>query len=76
MPDSLLKIDMSGLYRWIIARKYDIYQEKFQVNMNNTVAVGQREHDLKCMRDDHQLLALKVLFTEEQVALFKKNREC
>jgi hypothetical protein len=38
--------------------------------MNNVVAVGQRERDLKSMREDHQLLALKMLFTEEQVALF------
>ena len=28
------------------------------------------------MREDHQLLALKVLFTEEQVALFQNKGEC
>jgi len=28
------------------------------------------------MRQDHQLLALKLLFTEEQVALLEYNREC
>jgi hypothetical protein len=48
MPNSLLKLDMLGLYRRFIVRKYDIYQEeKFQVDMNNVVAVGQQEHDLK-----------------------------
>jgi hypothetical protein len=58
-------------------RKYDLYQEeRFQVNMNDVVAVGQREHDLKSMREDHQLLALKVLFTEEQLALFQNNTDC
>ena len=44
--------------------------------MNSISAKGQREHDLKIMREDHQLLALKVLFTEEQVTLFQKNTEC
>jgi hypothetical protein len=48
MPDSLLKLDLLGLYRRFIARKYDICQEeKFEVNMNNVVVVGQQEHDLK-----------------------------
>jgi hypothetical protein len=48
MPNSLLKLDVLGLYRQFIVRKYDIYQEeKFQVNMNNVVAVGRQEHDLK-----------------------------
>jgi hypothetical protein len=48
MPNSLLKIDLLGLYGRFIARKYDIYQEeKFKVNMNNVIAVGQQEHDLK-----------------------------
>jgi len=28
------------------------------------------------MIQDHQLLALKLLFTEEQVALLEYNREC
>jgi len=36
----------------------------------------QRESDLKIMRKDHRLLALKVLFTEEQVALFKSDSKC
>jgi hypothetical protein len=44
--------------------------------MNNVVAVGQQERDLKSVREDHQLLALKVLFTGEQVAMFQNNREC
>jgi len=44
--------------------------------MNKVVAVGQRQHDLKSMREDRRLLALKMLFTEEQVALFQNSREC
>ena len=42
-----------------------------QVLANNIIAIEQRERDLKCMRGDHQLLAWKVLFTEEQVALLQ-----
>jgi len=77
IPKSLLKLDLLSLYRLFIVRKYDIYQEeKFQANMNNVVAVGQQECDLKGMREDHQLLGLKMLFTEEQVALFQNKREC
>ena len=60
-----------------LLKKYEIYQEeKLHVNVNNVVAKRQRERDLKTMMEDHQLLALKVLFTKEQVALFQKNTEC
>jgi hypothetical protein len=59
-----------------IERKYEIYQEeKFQVNVNNVVAAEQKERELRQMRTDHQLLALLVLFTEEQVALFQNIME-
>jgi hypothetical protein len=77
MPELELTLDLIGLYRIFIERKYDIYQkEKFQVNTNNVAAREQRERDLKSMREDHQLQALKVLFTEEQVALIQNKREC
>jgi len=46
-----------------------MYQmEKFQVPVHSAFAIEQQERDLKIMREDHQLLALKVLFTEGQVA--------
>jgi hypothetical protein len=74
MPDSSFKLDLLGLYGRFIERKYDIYQEeKFRVRADNVVAIEQRERDLKSMRGDHQLLALKLLFNEEQLALFKNN---
>jgi hypothetical protein len=72
MPQLPTKLDLLGLYERFIERKYDIYQgEKFRVQANNIIAREQRERDLKCMRRDHQLLALKVLFTEEQVAVLQ-----
>jgi hypothetical protein len=36
----------------------------------------QRELDLKIMRKDHQLLALNLLFREEEVALIGSNNDC
>jgi energy-coupling factor transporter ATP-binding protein EcfA2 len=66
------RLDLLGLYRRFIERKYDVYQEeKLQVPANNIIAREQRERDLKCMRQDNQVLALKVLFTEEQVRLLQ-----
>jgi len=77
MPDLPSKLDLIALYRKFIESKYDIYQEeKFQVRKSNVIAQEQRERDLKIMREDHQLLALKVLFNEETVALFHNDREC
>jgi len=76
-PDLPFQLDLHGLYGRFIKRKYGIYQEeKLQVRVSNVAGICQRERDLKNMRNDHQLLALKVLFTEEQVALFQNNIEC
>jgi hypothetical protein len=77
MPDIQFQLDLCGLYGRFIERKYDMYQEeKCQVPMNNVVAKEQRERDAKSMREDHQLLALKVLFTEEQVTKIQNNTKC
>jgi len=74
LPDTL---DLLELYRRFIERKYDIYQEeKIQVRVSNVAATGQRERDFKCLREDYQLLALKVLFDKKTVALFRTNEEC
>ena len=42
--------------------------------MSNVTAKEQRERNLKSMRLDHQLLVLKTLFNEEQVALLQNNK--
>jgi len=76
IPDLPSKLDVLELYGRFIERKYDIYQEeKFRVRGDNVVAMEQRERDLKSMRSDHQLLALKLLFNDEQVSLFQNNIE-
>jgi hypothetical protein len=72
VPQLPFKLELLGLYGRFIEGKYDIYQEeKMQVQANNIIAKEQRERDLKCMRGDYQLLGLKVLFTEDQVALLQ-----
>jgi ankyrin repeat protein len=77
MPDLPFELDLLELYGRFIERKYDIYQEeKVQVPVNNVIANERRKLDLKLMRNDHQLLALKVLFTEEEVARFQNNGQC
>jgi hypothetical protein len=39
-------------------------------------AIEQRERELKSLRNDHQLLALQVLITEEQVTQFESVSRC
>jgi ankyrin repeat protein len=71
------KLDLLGLYGRFIKRKYEIYlEEKLGANVNNVSAIGQMDRELNLLREDHQLLSLKVMFTEEQVEFFKNNREC
>jgi hypothetical protein len=56
MPELPHKIDLLGLYGKFFERKYDIYQEeKFQVPVTNVIAVEQRKHDLRSVRDDHEM---------------------
>jgi len=76
-PEISNKLDLLALYERFTERKYDIYQEeKYQVNVKNVVAREQRKFVSKIMREDYQLLALKVLLTEEQVALFQNKSQC
>jgi guanylate kinase len=76
-PELLFSLDLPDLYRKFIERKYDIYQtEKFQVPATSAYAIEQRKRELKHMREDHQLLALKVLFTDKQTALLQNKKEC
>ena len=77
VPQLPFKLDLLGLYRRFIETKYDIYQEeKLQVQANNIIAREQRERDLKCMTADLQLLALKEMFSEEQVTLLQNYSRC
>jgi hypothetical protein len=71
VSDLTFKLDLLDIYEKFIERKYDIFQkEKCKQKVNIVAVKGQRERDLKCVRKGHHLLALKALFTEEQLALF------
>jgi ankyrin repeat protein len=75
-PNLPFKLGILELYGRFIERKYDIYQEeKLQVQKSNVAAIQQRERELSQLRKDYQLLALKALFTEEQVTLFQTNTD-
>jgi len=77
MPELQMKLELLGLYERFIERKYDIYmEENLQVSLNNVAAIALREYHVKTLREDHQLLALKVLLTEEQVTQLEPKRRC
>jgi ankyrin repeat protein len=77
MTELKFQLDMVELYRRFIERKYDIYlEEKLRVQVDNVGTMEQRESDIPIMRKDHQLLALRVLFTKEQATLFESNSQC
>jgi len=77
MPELPFKIDLLELYERFVERKYDIYlKDNLQVSLNNVAAIALREHHVKTLRGDHQLLALKVLLTEEQVTQLGTKRRC
>jgi hypothetical protein len=68
-PELPHKLELLGLYRRFIDRKYDIYyREKSKTPAGNMAAEEQRERDLKCIEFEHQRLALLALFTEDQMA--------
>jgi len=57
-----------GLYEGFVAEKYELYLENKTGNriISNAAKIKQ-QHILECAREDHQLLALKMLFEEEQL---------
>jgi guanylate kinase len=77
VPELLFSLDLIGLYETFIQNKYNIYQtEKSKTSVSNVTAMIRRERELQNMRQDHQLLALKMLFNEEQVTLLQSNTQC
>jgi hypothetical protein len=67
-PELPQKLDLLGLYRRFIDRKYDIYfKEKSKFQTSNIHAESIRESYSKNLQVEHQLLALVALFTEDQV---------
>jgi hypothetical protein len=70
VPKLSSKLDLVGLYRLFLNRKYDICtEEKFKTSMTNVGAEDMRKTWVETKVVHLQILALKVLFPEEQVFL-------
>jgi len=77
VPDLSFKLDLLGLYERFIERKYEIcLEEKGKISTTNVCAKEVRKALFKNIVKDHQILALKVLFTEEQLALLHIKCQC
>jgi hypothetical protein len=72
-PELPEKLELLGLYKRFIERKYDIcYKEKPNTTASKMTAGEQQSSYFKCTQE-HQLLALEALFPEDQVAYLKKD---
>jgi len=76
-PDLSFNLDLVGLYEIFLNRKHDICaEEKFKIPMTNVGAEVARKLWVKTNVENHQILALKLLFPEEQLALLHNNSQC
>jgi len=72
--NSQFQLELLELYGRFIQRNYGFYEKgNFHIPVNSAFAKEQRELGFRYILKDHQLLALKVLFTEEQVTLSKQH---
>ena len=77
VPELPFKLDLPELYERFIERKYEIcLEEKGKISTTNVCAKEVRKERVNNIVKGHQLLALKVFFTEEQVALLHINSQC
>jgi hypothetical protein len=77
VPQLPFKLNLIGLYERFMKRKYDIsFEEKSKMLLTNVGAEAVLKQFLTTIIQDHQILALKTLFTEEQVALLQINSQC
>jgi len=71
-PELPQKLDLLGLYKTFIDRKYNIFfTEKSKFEQSNIHAERIRERDLKNIQLEHQLLAFEALFPEDQVTFLQ-----
>ena len=77
VPELPLKIGLLGLYQKFLEKKYNICaEEKFKFSMTNVGAEGARKEWVQSNLENNQKLALKVLFPEEQEAVFHIESQC
>jgi hypothetical protein len=77
VPELPFKLDLIGLYVMFLNRKYDIcVEEKFKMPVKNVGKDIVRKSWVETSTEKHQILALKMLFDEEQVAFLLNNSQC
>jgi hypothetical protein len=77
MPDLTFRLDLLGLYNGFIEMKYEIYvKEKGKISTTNMTTIEAGKHIVKNILQDHQILALKILFAEEQLVHLQINGQC
>ena len=70
------KLDLLDLFRRFTERKYDICQEeRMKFIVSTEAAEEQRDRDFKAVTEEHQRLAVEVLFPEKVVGIFKDNSQ-
>jgi NTP pyrophosphatase (non-canonical NTP hydrolase) len=76
VPELPFKLELFGLYEIFLNRKYDIcFEEKFKIPKTNVGAAVARKQWVKTNVENHQILALKMLFSEEQLVPFLINSQ-
>jgi hypothetical protein len=78
-PESFdeFKLELFGLYERFLSRKYDIFvEEKYKISQTTVLAKEDLKQFFKDMREDHQILALNMSFSKDQVALLQINSQC
>ena len=69
-PELPHKLDLLGLYRRFIERKYDIYYREKSETRADTIATEEViKRDVKFIQLEHQRLALDALFTDGQMTV-------
>ena len=77
VPELPFKLDLLGLYEIFTNRKYDIcVEEKFKFLMTNVAVEELRKQWVKTNIENHQILALKMLLTVEELALLHIDSQC
>ena len=77
VPELPYKLDLTGLFEKFIERKYEIcLQEKGKISTTNLFANEARKELTKKLVENHQILALKMLFAEEQLDLLHIDSQC
>jgi hypothetical protein len=74
VPELPFKLDLLGLYEIFMNRKY--LEEKFKIPKTKVGVAVARKQWVKTNVENHQILALKMLFAQDKLALFRINSRC